>query len=161
MSQCVRRLLTRLAVKRASGLVRRRMRIALGPSLVGFERLPVNVSVVVLTDENRPLGPVGVVARATRDFEAEHDADASERHLRGHVSETGSLLEPRAGDSQILVDDVDLIASPAERDRALDESVLPVRRLAVVLDLSSGRLSHVDEGVAGQVSGRKLSSLQS
>ncbi|HKY39828.1 MAG TPA: reverse transcriptase domain-containing protein [Polyangiaceae bacterium] len=98
--------------------------------------------------------PVGVVAREPRDFQAEHDADAPERHLRGHVSEAGSLLETRARDPKILVDDVDLIASPAERDRAFDESVLPVRRLAVALDLRSGRLSHVDEGVAGQVSGR-------
>ena len=37
--------------------------------------------------------PVGIVARYTGDFQAEHDAGVAERDLRGHACEAGTVGE--------------------------------------------------------------------
>jgi hypothetical protein len=67
------------------------------------------------------------------------------------VREAGAFGQPRARDAKVLVNDADLIGTPAQGDRALDEAILPVGRLAVVLDLSCARLANVDEGAAGKM----------
>ncbi len=96
--------------------------------------------------------PVGVIARQARDLKAEHDAHPGEGDLRGQPREARALGGPGAREAQILVDDRDLFAMPAEVDRAMDEGVLPLRRLAVVFDLRGARLPDIDQRGAVRVS---------
>src|SRR5262249_40407470 len=83
-------------------------------------------------------------------------ARAAEGDLCGHVSKTESFGQPRAGDAEVLVDDAHLIGSPAERDRAVYQTVSALGRFPVVFDLRGARLAHVDEGAACEMARRKL-----
>ena len=41
--------------------------------------------------------PVGIIACHTRDFEAEHNTDTAQSHLRGHAAESGAFGESGSG----------------------------------------------------------------
>ncbi len=82
--------------------------------------------------------PVGVVAREPGDLQSEHDPDVAERDLPGQLGEPGPARCRRAGHPQVGVDHADPGPRPAERDRPLDEAVLPGGRLPVALDLGQG-----------------------
>ena len=58
--------------------------------------------------------PFGIVARQTRDFETEHEADMGERHLGGQPGEAGAGDGAGAGKTEILIDDDHLFVGPAE-----------------------------------------------
>ena len=96
--------------------------------------------------------PVGIVAGEAGDLEAEHDTPAAECDLGGHLCKAAPVCEARARDTEIFVYDLDLITLPYQLHGALDQSVLPLGRLAVVLELGGGGLAYVDEGAAAQVS---------
>ena len=95
----------------------------------------------------------GVVAGQPRDLQAEEDADVSERDLRGHAGEAAPSLRRRTGQAQVLVDHRDLIGAPPELARPFGQVVLSPGRFAMVLDLGSGGLPHVDDRGAAQVGG--------
>jgi hypothetical protein len=63
--------------------------------------------------------------------------------------EATALGAAGSGEAEILVDDVDALARPAEIDGTVDEAVLELGTLLVVLDLGDGGLAHVDEGALG------------
>ena len=100
--------------------------------------------------------PVGVVAREARDLEAQDEADLRQRDVGGEPREADALSDAGAGEAQVFVDDRDLLTMPAEGDRAMDEGILPLGRLAVVLDLRGARLPDIDHGSAMRVAGRDL-----
>jgi hypothetical protein len=62
--------------------------------------------------------PVDVVARQARDLQAEHQAGAAERDLRGQPGEPRAVRQARAGDPEILVDHDDVLAREPQLDRA-------------------------------------------
>lgn len=66
-----------------------------------------------------------------------------------HRLEAAALGAAGAGETQILIDDVDALARPAEIDGTIDEAVLELGALLMVLDLGNGRLAHIDEGALG------------
>src|SRR6516165_11792097 len=92
--------------------------------------------------------PVGIVARDTGDFEAEHDADMAEGHFCDHACEAGTLSESGAGHAQVFVDDDHLFFGPTQLAGFLDQSILASCGFAVVLDLRGTRLANVDESGA-------------
>jgi len=57
--------------------------------------------------------------------------------------------------AEILVDDVDALARPAEPDGPLDQAVLQLRALLVLAYLLDRRLAHVDVGELGAVRRRR------
>src|SRR6516164_1436341 len=88
--------------------------------------------------------PVGVVAGQARDLQSQHDSDLTEGHFSDHAGKTSTLGKPRARDPEVLVEDLDLIAWPAECHGAFGQLVLPRGGLPVVFDLGGARLAHVD-----------------
>jgi len=75
--------------------------------------------------------------------------DTGEANLRDEVLEAGALLRRGTRQAEILVDDPDAVARPAQRHRPLDEAVLQVRALAMAGDLPERGLPHVDVGETG------------
>ena len=69
--------------------------------------------------------PVDVVARQSRDFQAEHQPGVTERDLGRQPGEPGTLRHARPADPEVLVDHDDLLATEPELDRALNQRVLP------------------------------------
>ena len=88
--------------------------------------------------------PIGIVPRQARDFQAQHEANASERDLRRQVGEAGAVGQTRPGHTEILVNDGDMVAWPTQIHSAIDEFVLPVGGLVVVFDLGGRRLPDID-----------------
>jgi hypothetical protein len=74
--------------------------------------------------------PVSVIAGQARDLEAQDDADLGQGDIGRQPGEAGALGDPRTREAQVVVDDGDLLAVPAEIDGAMDQRVLPLRRLA-------------------------------
>ena len=77
----------------------------------------------------------------------------SEGDLRGHAGEAATTLRGRAGQSQVLVDNRDLIGAPPELARPFGQVILPSRRFAIPLDLGGSGLSHIHDRGAAQVGG--------
>jgi hypothetical protein len=95
--------------------------------------------------------PIGIVARESRDFQAQHESHVAQRDLRRQVGEAGTVREPRSGYAEVLIDDGDVVACPAQVHGTIDKLVLPVGGLAVVLDLRGRRLPDVHERRASHV----------
>lgn len=77
-------------------------------------------------------------------LDAPHDAHVVQPHLRHQTGEPGPDLNPGGRMPQILVDHQHPRPGPTQRDRPLDQPVLPPRGLAVILHLGRGGLAHVD-----------------
>ena len=77
--------------------------------------------------------PVGIIARQTGDFQTQNHPDMTQGDFGGQLDKAGTLCRTGAGKAEILVDDDDLIARPAERYGAVDQRVLTSGRLPVVL----------------------------
>ena len=92
---------------------------------------PMSVSVTPHRSSSRYQSALLRASRETSS--AEHDAHLAQCHLRGHVSEAGALGEARSRDAEVLVDDLDLVALPAQRVGAFDQSVLTRGGLAIVV----------------------------
>ena len=67
----------------------------------------------------------------------------------------------RAGtrEPEILIDDDDAIVGPAKFTGFGGKRILPIGRLAIVLDLGGARLAQVHDSLAGQMAGRDLGAL--
>ena len=100
--------------------------------------------------------PIDIVAREAGHFEAEHDADMSERDFCGETSEAAALDDAGAGQAEVFVDHDDLLRRPAERGCLGDQSILTLRGFAIVLDLSGGGLAKIDISRAVQMRGTDL-----
>lgn len=102
------------------------------------------------------LMPVLVGACQAAHLQAEDDADLVE----GDGGEQALEAEPAHGGLAalplILVDNLDLVARPAQGHGLLDEGVLPRGGLLVFEDLLQGGLAHVDDGRAPVVLGPDL-----
>src|SRR4051812_13265295 len=94
----------------------------------------------------KELVPVATGAGQARDLEAEHEADMAETNLGDQPLETGAALGGGGRKTEILVDDHDLGAWPAQSASSVGEAVLELSGLAVVLDLLEGGLPDVDDG---------------
>jgi hypothetical protein len=95
--------------------------------------------------------PVGIIASETRYLQAEDDADAPETDFSGHVSKAGALHDSGTGDTEVMIDDLDLLARPTQLESPVYEPILTLGRLAVVLDLRHARLANVDAGTAAEM----------
>ena len=95
--------------------------------------------------------PVGVVARHARDLQPEDDAHVRQCDFGGHAGEAVALMGRRARQSEVFIDHGHPIDAPAECLGTLGQRVLTRGGLAVVLDLRSRRLPHVDDRDAAQV----------
>ena len=89
-------------------------------------------------------------------LQAEHHADVVQRHLGDQPLEAAAPFGRATALAQVLVDDQDALARPAEGHRLVGEGVLPRGRLAVLQDLLWGRLPHVDDRQLFQVGGQDL-----
>ena len=97
--------------------------------------------------------PIGVVARQARNLQAQHEADMGERDLGGQARKARPRDDAGAGQSQILVDDDDLVFGPAKLVGLGRERILAIGGLAIVLDLGGARLAQIDDGLAGEMAG--------
>src|SRR5438132_4951717 len=102
---------------------------------------PISVSAA---EVEQPI-PVSVITRQPRNLQPEHDANLAKRDFGGHLSEAGALGQSRTRDSEILVENFDLPARPAQLCGTFDQPVLALRRFPIVFDLRRGGLAHVDE----------------
>jgi hypothetical protein len=89
------------------------------------------------------------------DLDCEHDANVTKADLGDQAIEAAAC-DPRAADPEIVIDDEDLVASPAHLDRAFHQSVLPTLALQVLDDLGEGGLANVDGRLPRQVYRRDL-----
>ena len=80
--------------------------------------------------------PIGGVARQTRHFQTEHDADATQTDFGHQTLEAFSVGRTGAGLSEVAVDHDDPIERPAQRDGALPQRILAVSALGVLEDLA-------------------------
>ena len=97
--------------------------------------------------------PVLRGTRQARDIERQHRAGLAVRDRPGQAGEPGPPVERRPTAGLVLVDNLDRLRGPAERDRPLSEVVLHHRRLVMVQHLRHGGLPHVDERPSGQLRG--------
>ena len=73
----------------------------------------------------------------------------AETDLGNQLLEAPAVGRAGAGLAQILVDDLDPLARPAEILGAIDQAVLQLGALLVMLDLGHRGLAHVDIGQLG------------
>src|SRR5690606_23980188 len=86
-----------------------------------------------------------------RGVETHHDADARQADVREELLEALAPVDGGARAPQVVVNDPDALARPAEGDGPRDELVLPVGALSVARHLPGGRLADVDVGPARPV----------
>jgi hypothetical protein len=103
------------------------------------------------TAEIKQAVPIGIVAREAGHFEAEHDADMSERDFCSETGEAAALDDAGAGQAEVFVDHDDLLRRPAEHGCLGDQSILTLRGFAIVLDLGGGGLAKIDVSCAAQM----------
>src|SRR3954464_12537130 len=94
----------------------------------------------------KELVPVATGAGEAAALEAEREADMADTNLGAQPLETGAALGGGGRKTEILVDDHDLGAWPAQSASSVGEAVLELSGLAVVLDLLEGGLPDVDDG---------------
>jgi hypothetical protein len=97
--------------------------------------------------------PVDRVAGQSRDLKPEHDANLAQTDSRNEFLETIARHAVGSGHPEILIDDMNALRRPAERDRAVAQRVLPSRALAVLIDLPQRRLANVKIGITAQMVG--------
>ena len=92
------------------------------------------------------LVPVAAGAGEPRHLDPEHQADAAEPDLGHQPLEARPDLGRGAGAAEVVVDDHDPLAGPAELPGAFGQGVLEPGRLGMAADLLQGRLPDVDDG---------------
>ena len=91
--------------------------------------------------------PVGVVPCQAGHLQTHDDARASHAHIAHQALESLAPRRRGAGFTLVAVDDSDLVVTPAERGRAAAKSILSLRALDVLEDLSHRRLPDVEISV--------------
>ena len=79
--------------------------------------------------------------------------------LSGEAGEARSRNKTGTGKPEVLIYDDDAIIGPAKFMGFGGKCILPIGRLAIVLDLGGARLAQVDDSLAGQMAGRDLGAL--
>src|SRR3954447_20529392 len=97
------------------------------------------------------LMPIAVVACQPRGIEAEHQPGIAEPDLGNQPLEAVSLGARRPRLAEILVNDADALARPAEPDGTIDKTILKLGALLVLADLVDRGLAHIDIGQLGTV----------
>src|SRR3954454_21053022 len=97
------------------------------------------------------LMPIAVVARQPGGIQAEHQPGIAEPDLGNQPLETAPFGARRPRLAEILVDDADTLARPAEPDGAVDKTILQLGALLVLADLVERGLAHIDIGQLGTV----------
>ena len=95
--------------------------------------------------------PVGVVAAQTRDLKTQHESDFAGGETGHEVAEAAAVGAVRAGFALVVVDGADALIGPAQRDRALTQTVLAPRALGILPHLVHGGLADVQTGFAPAV----------
>ena len=78
------------------------------------------------------LVPVGVVAAQTRDLKTQREADFASGDTRHEVAIAAAVGALRAGLALVVVNGTDALIGPAERDRALTQTVLAPRAFGIL-----------------------------
>ena len=97
--------------------------------------------------------PVRLGAREAGGLQGEPGADLSQADSGHQPVEVVAALGGGAALAQVLVQDQDLAAIPAELHGPLGQRILPFRALAMEVDLAGRRLAEVDIGLALQMVG--------
>ena len=102
------------------------------------------------------LMPIPARARQARDLDAEHQADMAKANLGHQALEAGPVESRGGGTAEIVIDDHDLLGSPAELAGAIGQGILQAGRFPVVLDLTQGGLADIDDRLAVTMAGPDL-----
>src|SRR5215213_389839 len=97
------------------------------------------------------LMPIAIVARQPRGIQAEHQTGIAQPDLGNQPLEAVSLGTRRPRLAEILVDDKDPLARPAEPDSAVDKTILQLGAFLVLAHLVDRGLAHIDIGQLGTV----------
>src|SRR3954454_14792747 len=97
------------------------------------------------------LMPIAVVARQPRGIEAEHQPGIAQPDLGNQPLEAVPFGARRPRFAEILVDDADALAWPAEPDGTVDKAILQFGAFLVLADLVDRGLAHIDIGQLGTV----------
>jgi hypothetical protein len=100
--------------------------------------------------------PVRRVARQPRDFQAHHNAGLAERDLAHELLKAVARCRTRSGLAEIAIDDVNALDRPTRRNRPVTQRVLALRALAVLGDLSQGRLADIEVRITLEMIGGDL-----
>jgi hypothetical protein len=114
--------------------------------------VPVRIVDAVTVGQQRPgqatqldqLVPVPPGPGQPRHVQAQHQANMPHRDFGNQPGEPGPRRRVRRRPPQILVDHQHPRRRPPQRRRPLDEAVLQPRRLAMVNNLLTGRLAHIN-----------------
>ena len=98
--------------------------------------------------------PVARVARESGDLQPHDHADAPKTHVGDDALEAGPLGRRSARDSQVVIDDHDLVGGPTQRQSPPLQGVLPGSALLMVVHLLQGGLPHVETSQATQMARR-------
>ena len=79
--------------------------------------------------------PVGVIARQARDLQSQNDTGVAERDLADQMLKAIAVISVFPEDTQVVVDDVNALVRPPERDCAITQGVLTLGALDVLQDL--------------------------
>ena len=93
------------------------------------------------------LVPVPAGPGEAGDLDAQDQADVPKADLGNETLEAGPIDAGGAGAAEILVNDDDLFARPAEPASPISQGLLQARRFAVLLNLTQARLADVDHGL--------------
>ena len=100
--------------------------------------------------------PIGRVTGEPGDLKPHDDAGLGQRHFADELLETVAGGSGRCGLAEIAVNDAYALGRPTRGDRAMAQSILALRALAVLGDLAQGRLADIEISVAFEVIGGDL-----
>src|SRR4051794_6114081 len=120
--------------------------IDLGKNSCSLAGLDASGAVVLRRRTGRQCAPAPPRCGAPGHLDPEHEADAVEPDLGDEALEPRPDLGGGAGPAEVVVDDHDPLAGPAELLGASGQGVLEPSRLGTAADLLQGRLSDVDDG---------------
>jgi hypothetical protein len=104
--------------------------------------------------------PGGAAAGQAAHLQAEDQADVVEGDLGQQALEAQATLDGLAAAPQVVVDNQDAVARPAQGTGAVGQGVLAGGRFDVLEDLLGSRLSDVDDGETVEVPGLELGRTQ-
>src|ERR1700738_4229294 len=88
--------------------------------------------------------------RASRDFEAEYNADMAESDFGSKSGKAIARHDTGSGNAKIFVDNDNLLRRPSKCGCFGGQRILALRRLSIVLDLSGCGLPQIDAGSAAK-----------
>src|SRR5262245_12034878 len=74
--------------------------------------------------EIKQLGPIAVVTRETTGFQREHQPDVAQADLRHKLLKSRAPISRSSATAQILIDDLNAVFGPTERDGSIDQGIL-------------------------------------